>query len=683
MGIVEPETAHRATVAGTARALPADWREAADGLTPALAAQLLDLCEVSNRRPAEAARAAEQLFPLVREQAGLAPWLTMVIAITGRIHSLSRFRGLDVFLEYFEQQHHRLAAAPPGVRMQVEASYFGALVFRQPDHPRIAHWADVCLQAFESEGDALPRLHAANFLLLHRIWNADFIGADALRCSMVGLRERTEDVRAQLLCHSISAIVLRMAVDYAGCHREIEQGLLLADRSGIHFWDSHFFMQGAALALSRENLEEAGEWLERMEGAAPPEHCLDRSGYHYMRAWRHVLANEPASALQHCSDAVRLAAEAGARYPEAITRMALAQIHLDHRRLRPALGELRRARQIALTLPRHRGMQFARGLAHAHISFKLGMRKRGRRALAKALSLGAQEGYLNFPWWRSDFISALCARALEADIEPEYVRWLIGRRRLRPPENLASPEKWHWPLTIALLGTPCFILDGQPLDVTGKSSSILLALAALADPDGWVGRDRLADRLWPDSDGDRAQRALDTAIHRLRRQLGSEAMVVTRPGGIALNPALCRVDYWWLQRTLATETVDESELEQLVEAARALDNASPDAAALLDLSSLQRRIVLKVLAALDGRLSGAPQVERWLESLLDALPGHERLWQALIRFYSERGLASDALAAWSRCRLALRHASGLEPSVATYRLVKHWLEVARAGTRPG
>lgn len=134
-----------------------------------------------------------------------------------------------------------------------------------------------------------------------------------------------------------------------------------------------------------------------------------------------------------------------------MTRMALAQTYLDQRRISPALLQLRRARRVARSLPKHRGMTFARGLAPAHISFKLGMRRRGRRALARALAIGARHRYLNFPWWRSEVMSRLCAQALDANIEPDYVRWLIARRRLRPPQKsqlrrrmaLAAEDRRH------------------------------------------------------------------------------------------------------------------------------------------------------------------------------------------------------------------------------------------------
>lgn len=664
--------------AGDREFLPVGWEKCLDGLPPEQARRLLAACRLAAKEPAGAAALAEVLFPQLMDRNTLAPWLMMVTAIAGRIYSLSDFRGLDVFLEYYERHRPQLEVLQQAQQLEVDACYFGALVFRRPDHPHIGYWADVCLQAFETEGEPMARLTAANFLLIYRLWNGDFNGADALRRSMNSLRDSTSDVRVRLLCHSISALNRRLLVDYDGCRKEIEQGLALAEASGIHFWNSHLYMQGAGLALSRENIDEAKQWLDRMETASPPEHYLCRSGYHYMRAWMYMLADEPARALQHSSDAVRLAAESGARYPEAIVRLALAQVHMEQRRLGSALREFRRAQSVTRNLPKHSGMQYARGLAQAHINFKLGMRRRGCIALGQALAIGAQQRYSNFPWWHGDVMARLCARALEAGIEPDYVCWLINRRRLRPPTDLACPEAWPWPLRIELLGNPSCTLDDQPLEIGGKPWALLLALAGWADADGWVDRNRLCDWLWPDAEGDRAQRTLDTTLHRLRQQLGTEAMVRSRSGAIGLHPGLCHVDYWWLQRTLSSRSVTEQDVDRMVTAVETLQHLTAETVGIYVPDTLIRRVGIQVLTLLDGPLRDSVQTERWLDILLVAMPGHERLWQALIRFYIGQGLTSDALAAWERCRDALRESSGMEPSAPTYRLVEPWLVSAKA-----
>ncbi|MCK7497369.1 MAG: hypothetical protein MZW92_46165 [Comamonadaceae bacterium] len=60
----------------------------------------------------------------------------------------------------------------------------------------------------------------------------------------------------------------------------------------------------------------------------------------------------------------------------------------------------------------------------------------------------------------------------------------------------------------------------------------------------------LAELLWPEADGDAAQRAFDTTLHRLRKLLGHERAVVLSEGRLSLNPTVCWVDAWTLERLI-------------------------------------------------------------------------------------------------------------------------------------
>lgn len=63
--------------------------------------------------------------------------------------------------------------------------------------------------------------------------------------------------------------------------------------------------------------------------------------------------------------------------------------------------------------------------------------------------------------------------------------------------------------------------------VSLSQHSYALAIALAVEPD--ISRDTLADRFWPDLDGDAATNALKTCVHRARMQLGAaDAIVVDR-----------------------------------------------------------------------------------------------------------------------------------------------------------
>ncbi len=645
--------------------LPPQWhfKRARDAHVEALA-QAWGQLETS---PLQAAERAEQLLPELAGRDDLAPWLALVTAISGRIHTLSRFDTLDPCIRFFTQ-HRDTLRAPETVCLHIDACFFGALVFRQPDHPRISVWAQRCEQAFDSQGTPFARLSAANYLLLYRIWSGNLTGADALSARMGALLSETTDVQSRLLCYSMTSMIHRLFLDHDTCRARIDDALALARRSEIHFWDSHLYMQGAFLALSRNNLEDAREWLACMSRAAPPEHYLDRSGYHYALAWLHYLDNSQPRALEHAGEAVRLAEKSGAIFPQAITQMGLGQLNLEQGNVTSGLYYMGRARRSGRRMRSTRPLRFMRGLVQADISLRLGMKKRGLRALERALRLGREEHYMNYVWWRGERMAALCAQALEAGIETTYVRQLIQRRRLRRPPT-AGPH-WYWPLRLAVLGAPHVVLDEEPLAPGPKVLELLLALACLGPGGDWVSRDRLADRLWPDSDGDQAQRALDTAIHRLRQQLGTESMIISRPGFVALDPGQCHVDYWALEERLQKPAMTPREALELVAHARALQNPGPEHHyRFLDPEPLRHRLITRIISAVSQNELPPAIAHQCLENLVALMPTHETLWQALIEHHVNAESPLMARETWQRCRRALLDQAGTEPSPATRALL--------------
>ena len=71
-----------------------------------------------------------------------------------------------------------------------------------------------------------------------------------------------------------------------------------------------------------------------------------------------------------------------------------------------------------------------------------------------------------------------------------------------------------------------------------KPLALLKVLIALGGQH--VPQDRLIDSLWPDSEGDAGQTALNTTLYRLRRFLGQNAAVL-RNRQLSLDPA----HVWW------------------------------------------------------------------------------------------------------------------------------------------
>jgi DNA-binding SARP family transcriptional activator len=62
-----------------------------------------------------------------------------------------------------------------------------------------------------------------------------------------------------------------------------------------------------------------------------------------------------------------------------------------------------------------------------------------------------------------------------------------------------------------------------------------------------VGVERLQDTLWPDAEGDSAQRSFEITLHRLRKLLGVEGALIVAEKRLTLSSAHCWVDLWALE----------------------------------------------------------------------------------------------------------------------------------------
>src|SRR5450631_3863991 len=90
--------------------------------------------------------------------------------------------------------------------------------------------------------------------------------------------------------------------------------------------------------------------------------------------------------------------------------------------------------------------------------------------LRQAMTLGSKEGYAGeWFWQRPSSLIRLCVKALENDIEVEYVRGLIRRWSLVPSPPPLHIDTWPWPLKIITFGTFELLRDDQPVALTGKS----------------------------------------------------------------------------------------------------------------------------------------------------------------------------------------------------------------------
>ena len=265
-------------------------------------------------------------------------------------------------------------------------------------------------------------------------------------------------------------------------------------------------------------------------------------------------------------------------------------------------------------------------------------------------------------------------RALAAGIEIDHVQSLIRRRKLTPPELATAPESWPWPIRLYTLGRFEILRDDQPLRSSGKAQrkplELLKCLCAFGGQA--VNQDRVTDALWPDNDGDAADQALRTTLHRLRKLLQHEQAVRLEDRHLHLDPRYLWADCLAFDRVAHhPQTADRSSLQRALNRYRGPflhGESAPWALAFRErlrahyMSMAER---LGTLLEQDGDWLGA--VDCYLRAI-EVEPVAESFYRRLMNAYARLGRRPEALAVYQRCRQSLLTRQGVSPTQETQAL---------------
>lgn len=328
-------------------------------------------------------------------------------------------------------------------------------------------------------------------------------------------------------------------------------------------------------------------------------------------------------------------------------------------------------------------------IAFAEAAARLDSEPDGARAwLATALAGAARMQYNRFYLNVPALAARLCALALDAGIEPEFVRTTVRDRHLAAPDP--SRPDWPWRIRVQVLGELRVWRDGLPLSSPGKAQRKPLELLALlaAHGGGPLDADAVIDALWPSLEADAPKASLEMAVSRLRKLLELPEAVVVADGMVSLDPtlvwcdaaALCRLADE-LQRHLVEE-LEGTSLSLLAERLFALYRdrllgsetlTGAMQAARERLALVHHRAVTGWGAVLERRGDWAAAIDLYERALAREVLA-EPLYRALMRAHLQRGERAEALRAYRRCRDLLASVLGTEPNSATRAL----FEAARA-----
>jgi LuxR family maltose regulon positive regulatory protein len=207
-----------------------------------------------------------------------------------------------------------------------------------------------------------------------------------------------------------------------------------------------------------------------------------------------------------------------------------------------------------------------------------------------------------------------------------------------------------------------------------KPQELLQALIAFGGTE--VNAGVLIDALWPDSEGDAAYHALESALYRLRQLLGARDAVRMEGGKVSLNRDQLWVDMWEFEEELRrTHDPEANGIERIGRLRRLyqghfLQHETEKSWVLKARQDLRDRL----LRAIRDAARGCERARRWEDAAnlyrsgieLDSL--NEGLYRGLMLCHQELGDHSEALQAYRRCRELLTRFLGIPPNAKTQAL---------------
>jgi LuxR family transcriptional regulator, maltose regulon positive regulatory protein len=222
-----------------------------------------------------------------------------------------------------------------------------------------------------------------------------------------------------------------------------------------------------------------------------------------------------------------------------------------------------------------------------------------------------------------------------------------------------------------------------------KPQELLQALIAFGGTE--VGAGLLIDALWPDSEGDAAYHALESALYRLRQLLGARDAVRMEGGKVSLNRDQLWVDMWEFEEELQHPHDPEANGIERIGCLRRLYQGHFLQHETEKPWVLKARQELRdhLLRAIRDAARECEHARRWEDAAtlyrsgieLDSLD--EGLYRGLMLCHQQLGDHSEALQAYRRCRDLLTRFLGIPPNAKTQALYHSVRERAVCATVGG
>jgi DNA-binding SARP family transcriptional activator len=406
----------------------------------------------------------------------------------------------------------------------------------------------------------------------------------------------------------------------------------------------------------------------------------ERAFYHCLRARDALIQKDPQKAAYHAELYFMLESKIEHAVSMALGHFLKAYVMLELGEYQHAAEHIEDAFNIGSQIKSDPFKSLALFLK-AQSSFHQGDESAGMESLRKALAYGKKCGHIQLISYIPNKMTELYAKALEAGIEVDLVQDIIRKRNMVPDDPPLHLENWPWTIQIFTLGRFRVVIDRKPFNSSKKTQKKPLEMLKVLISFGEgqeISKAKLSDILWPESDGDKAEKAFYITLHRLRQLLGHDKAIGLREGKLTLDLRYCWVDSMAFERILKrTEDYAEKRerncIIQSLERAVALYRGpflseGADEPWAISYSERLRTKFLRAIEKLGSYLVEEGELDRAVECFHRAIEMDdiiEIFYQRLMICLKKLGRRAEALSVYQRCKKTLSANLGLEPSPET------------------
>jgi len=644
--------------------------------------------------PANARKDFEKVFELFQAQQDN---MGMLISLSSIMNCAAYEGGSLFFLDKWIMAAETIplesmTSLPADIKAHVIGGILNAFFLRQPEHPDIGVWVERTFQALGSTTDVNLRIQGGLFLAVYFFWTGNFKKA----AYVMNIFREAEGAKGATALTQINILLTEaiyewlVKADAESCLNKVMQGLNLAKATGVHLWDYRLSCHGLAAALCAGDFVSAKEMHQKM---APQSNIrkIDLGYYYILTGWYALMRGNVDEAVNLLPAMDSMAKSLGLPFGEGLLALITAQILYQSGKSQDVVKNLQRAHEIGAAM-KSCLIQFTAWITEAQIAFDQHREEEGKKALTEAFAIGKEQGIYNCYFYLPEVMSRLCARALENNIEAEYVQNLIRRRKINPPIDEIEIENWPWPVKLYTLGRFSLLVDDKPLQffkkMQKKPIEMLKIIISLGGRE--IKEEEITDLLWPEAEGDAGHSAFTTTMQRLRSLLGNEDAILIKEGKITINPRYCHVDTWAFERLISRadelwKENKESEAIQISEKAVSIYKGNYLKEDMMQPYTLSMRERLKgkftrSLIRTGRYYEDAGNIKKAAEHYQKGMEIDnlcEEICQRLMLCYQRLGLKAEAITTYNRCRNAMTAMLNTEPSARTREIYRQIMEAEK------